>query len=113
VVDSLGFLALFRPRDINYVDGREITIDGRTVRVPSAATMVDVRGDDTLRVELEVEDAAGTDTRSPGVERGDTRAERKLEHPYFIQMKGIARVSGRVHGQKVDGRGQGFFETYR
>jgi len=113
VVDSLGFLALFRPRDIAYEDGRSIVIGGQTVRVPSRATMIDVRGDDTLRVELEVEDAAGTDTRRPDVERGDTRAERRLEHPYFIQMKGAARVTGRVHGVPIEGRGAGFFETYR
>lgn len=113
LVDSLGFLALFRPRDIVYEDGRSIVVGGQTVRVPSRATMIDVRGDDTLRVELEVEDAAGTDTRRPDVERGDTRAERRLEHPYFIQMKGAARVTGRVHGAPVEGRGAGFFETYR
>jgi len=47
------------------------------------------------------------------VERGDTRAERRLEHPYFIQMKGAARVTGRVHGVPIEGRGAGFFETYR
>ena len=113
LVDSLGFLAIFRPRDIAYEDRRSIVIDGKAVRVPSHATMIDVRGDDTLRVELEVENAAGTDTRRPGVERGDTRAERRLEHPYFIQMKGRARVSGRVHGAPINGRGAGFFETYR
>ena len=113
LVDSLGFLAVFRPRDIAYEDGRSIVVGGKTLRVPSRASMIDVRGDDTLRVELEVEDAAATDTRRPDVERGDTRAERRLEHPYFIQMKGRARVSGRVHGVPIEGRGAGFFETYR
>jgi hypothetical protein len=113
LVDSLGFLALFRPRDIAYVDERDIVVDGKRIHVPSHATMVDVRGDDTLRVELAVEDAAGTDTRAPGVERGDTRTARQLLRPYFIQMKGSAEISGRVHGAAIAGRGQGFFETYR
>ena len=113
VVDSLGFLALFRPRDIAYVDGRTITVGGASVRVPSSATMEDVRGDDTLRVTLDVEDAAGTDTRRPEIERGDTRAARRLLRPYFIQMKGKAMITGRVHGMPIEGRGNGFFETYR
>jgi hypothetical protein len=113
VVDSLGFLALFRPHTITYQDSRTISVDGRTVRVPAMAEMADVRGDDTLRVRLEIEDAAGTDTRRPLVERGDTRAARELVRPYFIQMKGIATISGRVNGRVVEGRGGGFFETYR
>jgi hypothetical protein len=34
-------------------------------------------------------------------------------HPYFIQMKGTARISGRIEGQPLVGTGTGFFETYR
>jgi hypothetical protein len=113
VVDSLGFLALFRPRTITYDDARTTVVDGRRVRVPATAEMVDVRGDDTLRVRLEIEDAAGTDTRRPLVERGDARAARELVRPYFIQMKGSATISGRVHGKVIAGKGAGFFETYR
>jgi len=113
VVDSLGFLALFRPHTIRYDDARTIVVDGRRVRVPAAAEMVDVRGDDTLRVELLVEDAAGTDTPPPVAERGETEAERHLARPYFIQMKGRVRVTGRLDGRPVRGEGTGFFETYR
>jgi hypothetical protein len=113
VVDSLGFRALFRPREIAYVDGRDIVVDGRTVRVPSRGTLIDVRGADTLRVELEVEDATGSDTRRGLVERGQAEYARSLRRPYFIQMKGIARISGRVRGAPVRGEGTGFFETYR
>ena len=72
--------------------------------------MEDVRGDDTLRVELTIEDAIGTDMRK-GAERGGHTASSAL--PYFIQMKGMARLSGRVGGQPVSGSGAGFFETYR
>jgi hypothetical protein len=113
LTDSLGFLALFRPREIRYEDSRMVTVAGKVVRVPGRATMVDVRGDDTLRVELIVEDAVATDTRTPGVERGEGLAARKLEHPYFVQMKGRMRLSGRVGGRVVSGEGAGFFETYR
>ena len=110
LVDSLGFRALFRPSSIAYDDGRTITIGGRTVRVPASARMIDVRGDDTLRVDLAIEDAIGTDMRR-GAERGGHTASGSL--PYFIQMKGTARLAGRVGGKPVTGTGTGFFETYR
>ncbi|GJG87383.1 hypothetical protein tb265_25640 [Gemmatimonadetes bacterium T265] len=113
LVDSLGFRALFRPRTITYEDGRTVTVDGRTVRVPSRGVMEDVRGSDTVRVELTVEDATATDTRRGLIERGDAEYARRLARPYFVQMKGRLRVSGRVGGRPVAGEGRGFFETYR
>src|SRR6476620_8909815 len=99
LVDSLGFRAVFRPRSISYEDSRVITVDGQSLRVPSRATFVDVRDADTLRVELDIEDAIGTDTRRRplGLSQGSYNAER----PYFIQMKGIARISGRVGGAVI------------
>ena len=113
VVDSLGFLSVFRPREIRYDDGRVVHVGGRDIRVPSRGTMVDVRGDDTVRVELSIDDAVATDTRRPDVERGEGLGARALDHPYFIQMKGRMRLTGRVGGQLVAGEGAGFFETYR
>ncbi len=113
LVDSMGFLALFRPRTIAYTDARTVVVDGRHIRVPARAVMMDARGDDTLRIALEVEDAAATDTRRPLVERGDAGALRDITRPYFIQMKGVARISGRVGGRVIVGAGTGFFETYR
>jgi hypothetical protein len=113
VTDSLGFLALFRPRGIAYEDGRLVSVNGRTIKVPSRGTMVDVRGDDTLRIDLTIEDATATDTRAPQVERGDALAQRRLARPYFVQMKGLMRISGRVAGRPITGQGAGFFETYR
>jgi len=113
LVDSLGFMALFRPSSIQYEDARVVRVNGNGLAVPSRATMVDVRGGDTLRVELAIEDATATDTRRPGVERGETLANRALAHPYFVQMKGRMRLSGRVGGRPLSGAGSGFFETYR
>ena len=115
LVDSLGFLAVFRPTSIQYEDGRMARVVGQstTIRVPSHATMVDVRGDDTLRVELTIEDATATDTRRPGVERGEGLSNRELARPYFVQMKGLMRIEGRVRGVPITGQGTGFFETYR
>jgi hypothetical protein len=110
LVDSLGFRALFRPARIDYEDARTIIVGGREVRVPARAVMADVRGADTLRVELEIEDAIGTDVRQ-SAERGGRGAS--MPQPYFIQMKGRARLSGRVGGEGLSGAGTGFFETYR
>jgi hypothetical protein len=113
VVDSLGFLSLFRPRSIQYDDSRTLRVGNATIHIPARGTMVDVRGDDTLRVELTIEDATATDTRQPGVERGEGLSARQLEHPYFVQMKGLMKISGRVAGKPISGEGTGFFETYR
>ena len=113
LVDSLGFRALFRPRLVRYVDGRTVTVGGRTVRVPATGVMEDARGADTLRVTLTIEDATATDTRLGLVERGEAEFARQLARPYFVQMKGRARVSGRIGGRPIAGEGAGFFETYR
>jgi len=109
VVDSLGFLRVFRPRAIAYEDGPAI----KGVRVPRTAELFDARGDDTLRVSLSVEDATVTDTRRPLIERGDYMNARRIARPFFIQMKGMARLEGRVGGRVVRAEGYGFFETYR
>ena len=112
------------PKSVAYDDSREILVDGRSVRVPARAELADVRGADTLRVALTIEDAIGTDTRrqtpggapfgekNAGEERGDPTGGAS-GRPYFIQMKGTARISGRVGGAPVEGSGRGFFETYR
>ena len=113
LVDGKGFVALFRPRIIQYVLGATTRVSGGSIRTPSRATMLDVRGTDTLRLALDVEDASATDTRIGMVERGDALAARRLARPYFVQMKGTATISGRVQGIPLAGTGSGFFETYR
>jgi hypothetical protein len=106
LVDSLGFRALMRPATISYEDGRAATVSGRQIRLPSRAVFADVRGADTLRVELSIEDAIASDTRQ-------SNQSVSLGGPYFIQMKGTASISGRLGGEPVSGSGSGFFETYR
>jgi len=113
LVDSLGFRTLFRPQRIDYDDRRVIEVDGHAIHVPAHAVMTDVRGADTLRLDLTIEAATGTDTRGQRAERGDADGARRLTHPYFIQMKGLARLSGRAGGGVLSGEGTGFFETYR
>jgi hypothetical protein len=103
LVDSLGFKAVMRPRAISYEDTRTVSIDGKQIKAPSRAVFADVRGNDTLRVELDIEDAIASSTRfTPGEKT-----------PYFIQMKGTATISGRIGGDALSGTGTGFFETYR
>ena len=113
LVASSGFLAVFRPREIRYVDARSTVVGGRTIRTPAKAEMVDVRGSDTLRLQLRIEDASASDTRTAMVERGDALAARRLTRPYFVQMKGTATIGGRIRGTPLAGTGAGFFETYR
>jgi hypothetical protein len=116
LVDSLGFRAVFRPKAISYTDDRIVAVGSRELRVPSRASFEDIRGDDTLRVDITVEDAIGTDTRPRArageSERGDPLGSEK-RRPYFIQMKGSARISGRLDNVPLAGTGTGFFETYR
>lgn len=116
LVDSLGFRAVFRSRNISYVDRRAIRVAGRDLLVPSLASFADIRDDDTLRVDIAVDEAIATDTRPQrgrkASERGDPLGSEKA-HPYFIQMKGTARISGRIDGAPLLGTGIGFFETYR
>ena len=116
LVDSLGFRAVFRPKSISYSDDRIVRVSDTTIRVPSRATFIDARGADTIDVELTIEDAIATDTRPRhtvrDTDRGDPLGSEK-RHPYFVQMKGTARISGRLDGLPLTGTGTGFFETYR
>jgi hypothetical protein len=114
LVDAKGFRAVMRPARIAYEDARRASAGGREISVPSVARFADVRGADTLNVELVIEDAIATDMRARSTgERGDPGPRYGGERPYFIQMKGRARVSGRLSGEPVAGEGYGFFETYR
>jgi hypothetical protein len=113
LVDRAGFLAVFRPRTIRYDDSRTTVVNGRVIRTPAVAVMADVRGSDTLRLTLRIEDASATDTREAMVERGEALAARQLARPYFVQMKGTATIAGRIRGTPLSGAGAGFFETYR
>ena len=113
VTDSLGFLGLFRPRDITYEDGKVIRVPRRDAqRAVARGRWSTCAATTRCACELTIEDATATDTRT-SVERGDALAARRLAKPYFVQMKGLMRISGRVGGRPLSGEGAGFFETYR
>ncbi len=113
VTDTAGFVALFRPKLIRYDDARIVTTTDGLLHVPAHADLMDVRGADTLQMQLTIDDAVATDTRRARAERGDGPEARALTRPWFIQMAGEAVLSGRIHGRVMSGRGRGFFETYR
>jgi len=110
IVDSLGFRAAFRPTQILYDDTRVVRGPGRG---PGSVRLSDVRGTDTLDLHLTIDDAVASDTRSGLIERGEGEYARRLVTPWFLQMKGRARLSGRIGGRAISGEGIGFFETYR
>ncbi|HXQ77213.1 MAG TPA: hypothetical protein VN797_03345 [Gemmatimonadaceae bacterium] len=116
LIDSLGFKAVFRPKLISYEDKRTVRVGSAVLHVPYRASFQDARGNDTLRVDITIEDAIATDTRprtpAGDSERGDPLGSEK-KRSYFIQMKGIATISGRLDGKALSGTGTGFFETYR
>jgi hypothetical protein len=119
LVDSLGFRGVFRPRSVTYEDGRSTPIANRLIAVPSRAVLFDERDGDTLRIELAIDDAIATDMRlerreALGAAPVDTNAiAGETGKQYFIQMKGTARISGRLDGERIQGSGTGFFETFR
>ncbi|MDQ3674877.1 MAG: hypothetical protein M3365_10925 [Gemmatimonadota bacterium] len=118
LIDSLGFRGVFRPRTISYDDARSVRAGAQTIAVPSRAVLFDERDGDTLRIELTVEDAIVTDMRSQrreilGAQTGDSAPLGDTKKPYFIQMKGTGRISGRLDGERIEGTGTGFFETFR
>lgn len=117
LIDSLGFRGVFRPQTISYEDRRSVRIAGRTIAVPSRAVLFDQRDGDTLTIQIDIEDAIATDMRvqrdAIGMVSANENAPPATLKPYFIQMKGTARVSGKLEGMRVEGSGTGFFETFR
>jgi hypothetical protein len=119
LIDSLGFRGVFRPRSISYEDGRSIRVGERRISAPLRAALFDERGGDTLRIDLVIDDAIGTDIGSEREEimgsvseTGDAIVNSRTLRS-FLQMKGTARISGRLDGESISGTGVGFFETFR
>lgn len=113
VTDRNGFLAVFRPRQIAYDDGRILATSSGPIKVPASAELFDVRGADTLRLRIAIDDAVATDTRAGLEERGKGTYAQTLRRPWFLQLAGEVQLTGRIRGQSIAGTGRGFFETYR
>jgi hypothetical protein len=99
LVDSMGVKQVLRFTDIRY-ERRHPVAKAASVRAPSHFTLAATHEDDTVRLNVKVMDALGTNMAA-----GDFRR-------VFFQMRGSFVLSGRVAGQTVADSGMGFFETY-
>jgi hypothetical protein len=99
VVDSLGVKQVLRFSRINY-EGTRPAAGVVSARSPARFSLVANREADTVRLEVRVADALGTEMGTSGFRR------------IFLQMRGLFTVSGRLLGETVADSGSGFFETY-
>jgi hypothetical protein len=99
VVDSLGVRRVLRFGRIDYRGGR--AADGLPgARAPERFTLLGTWETDTVRLSVEVEHALASEVTASTHRRT------------FLQMRGRFELSGRVTGDSLHDRGQGFFETY-
>ena len=104
-----GFLGLLAPRAIEYGawHGGPV-VAGRAVRVPGTIRFAAAGEDDSLAVELKVEDVAASlpagDPRGEGPALGGGRV--------FLQMRGTWTVRGRVGGRALAFTAPGAAETF-
>ncbi len=98
LVASLGVLQVFRARQVDYRGPGERPL--RAGEVPVGFRITATREADTLQVNTAVTDAAATRETAAG------------PGWMFLQMRGRARLEGRLSGAPVADSGWGFFETY-
>lgn len=99
VVDSLGVKQVLRFDRIDYQGKRE-TSGAVRASEPAGFSLLARREADTVRLDVQVVDALGTEMRSASFRR------------VFLQMRGRFKLSGRLLGQTLADSGTGFFETY-
>jgi hypothetical protein len=100
LVDSAGVKQVLRFTNITY-EGRRPVAGATSAHAPASFSLVASHGEDSVRLNVGVVDALGTN-----MEAGDFRR-------VFLQMRGRFVLTGRVAGQAVADSGMGFFETYR
>lgn len=99
VLDSLGVKQVLRFNRIEYQGKRE-TSGAVRGSAPTRFSLLASRESDTLRLDVRVVDALGTEIGAGGFRR------------VFLQMRGGFTVTGRLLGQTLADSGTGFFETY-
>jgi hypothetical protein len=98
-VDSLGVHRVLRFGEIDYEGSR--AADGvADARAPERFTLTGTWEADTVMLSVQVDHALASEM--------ETVSFRRL----FLQMRGRFELSGRLMGESVRDRGQGFFETY-
>ena len=99
LVDSLGVRRVLRFGKIAYAGGRPA--DGVAgARAPERFTLTGTWDADTVTLSVQVDHALATEM--------EAASSRRL----FLQMRGRFELTGRIMGEPVRDRGQGFFETY-
>jgi hypothetical protein len=99
VVDSLGVRQVLRFRRIDY-RGAHLAEGEHGARAPEHFSLLAARDADTVRLEVQVDNALASRMRAEGLRR------------YFLQMRGRFTLTGHLSGQAVTDSGSGFFETY-
>ncbi len=99
LVDSLGARQVLRFGEIAY-RGRQQARGLAGVTAPERFTILGTRETDTVRLEVDVEEALASEMAASTFRRA------------FLQMRGSFTLSGKLGGEPVSDRGQGFFETY-
>ena len=99
LVDSMGVKQVLRFGSIRY-EGRRRVAGTMSARAPARFRLIATHETDTVRLNVRVVDAHGTDLPA-----GDFRR-------VFLQMRGSFELTGHVAGQPVSDSGMGFFETY-
>jgi len=99
LVDSLGVRRVLRFGRIDYRGGR--VADGLPgARAPEGFTLLGSWEADTVRLSVQVDHALASEASASTYRRT------------FLQMRGRFELEGRVLGESLQDRGQGFFETY-
>jgi len=99
IVDSLGVRRVLRFGRIGYEGGRPA--DGVAgARAPERFRLTGTWEADTVTLSVQVDHALATEMEAASFRR------------LFLQMRGRFELSGRIMGEPVRDRGQGFFETY-
>ncbi|MDT8436592.1 MAG: serine hydrolase [Gemmatimonadota bacterium] len=99
-VDSLGLRAVLPVRSIAY-EIRKPDEQGGRPAPPAAFRLEAGDGDERLVMTAAVDHA-----------RVSRRSEEDTGPDRFVQMRGAVEVSGRLQGEAVEARGEGFFETW-
>jgi hypothetical protein len=99
LIDSLGVKQVLRFDRIHYHGARELRGTGHFT-TPERFELTATRDADSLRLQVTVDDALGTEMKTNGFRRG------------FLQMRGRFTLTGTVLGSAVSDSGAGFFETY-
>jgi hypothetical protein len=100
LVDSLGVRQVLRFGRVAY-EGEQPAAGAPGASAPRRFTLVGTRGDDSVRLTVDVEHALATEMSASSFRR------------LFFQMRGRFELRGRVGGAEVSDTGRGFFETYR